>query len=60
MAFVIFFPFGAIFLRIIPGRFAFLFHVLFELTAYMSYIIAFGLGIWLASTFSFGGVNLVR
>jgi len=55
LAFVIFFPLGAIFMRILPGRLSIIVHALFQLFAYVLYIIAFGLGIWMASTIRFGG-----
>jgi hypothetical protein len=49
LVFAILFPFGAISLRIIPGRFTVVVHVLFQLLAHVLYIVAFGLGIWMAS-----------
>jgi hypothetical protein len=55
LAFVIFFPLGAIFMRILPGRLSIIVHALFQLFAYVLYIIAFGLGVWMASTIRFGG-----
>jgi len=57
LAFVIFFPLGAIFIRLIPGRFAIVVHAIFQLFAYVLYIIGFGLGIWMASNIRFGGFN---
>lgn len=59
LAFVIFFPFGAIFMRIIPGRFAIVLHALTQLFAYTLYIAAVGMGIWMASTIRFGGFDFV-
>ncbi|KAE9982612.1 hypothetical protein EG328_010743 [Venturia inaequalis] len=55
LAWVIFFPLGAIFIRILPGRFALIMHALFQLFAYVLYIIAFALGCWMASNIRFGG-----
>lgn len=55
LAFVIFFPLGAIFMRILPGRLSIIMHALFQLFAYVLYIIAFALGCWMASTLKFGG-----
>ncbi|TID20742.1 integral membrane protein [Venturia nashicola] len=55
LAWVIFFPLGAIFIRILPGRLALVMHALFQLFAYILYIIAFALGCWMASHIRFGG-----
>jgi hypothetical protein len=59
LAFVIFFPLGAISMRVIPGRLAIIVHALFQLFAYMLYIVAFGLGIWMASTIRFSRFSFV-
>lgn len=58
LAFVIFFPIGAISMRIIPGPFAWLIHAAIQIIAYLLYIAAFGLGIWMARTIRFGGFDL--
>lgn len=49
LAFAVFFPFGAISIRLMsfPGLVAF--HAIFQIAAYLFYIIAFGLGIALAN-----------
>lgn len=59
LAFVIFFPAGAISIRIIPGRFALLLHVAFQMLAYALYICAFALGIWMVTHIKFEGFDFV-
>lgn len=60
LAFVLFFPVGAISIRIIPSRAAIWIHATFQLLAYVLYIAAFALGIWLVRTIKFGSFNMVR
>ncbi|QDS71983.1 hypothetical protein FKW77_001490 [Venturia effusa] len=55
LAWVIFFPLGAIFIRILPGRLSLIVHALFQLFAYVLYIVAFALGCWMASNIRIGG-----
>lgn len=50
-AFVFFFPVGGIAIRIIPHRAAIWIHALFQIFAYVLYIAAFGLGIWMVERF---------
>jgi hypothetical protein len=59
LAFVIFFPAGAISIRIISGRFALLLHVAFQMLAYALFICAFALGIWMVTHIKFEGFDLV-
>jgi hypothetical protein len=59
LAFVIFFPFGAISIRLIPGRVAFWLHVVFQVLGYLTFIAAFGIGVVLAKEFTFGSFSLV-
>jgi hypothetical protein len=59
LAFVILFPIGAIAIRIIPGRFALFIHAGFQLIAYLIYMVAFGLGVWLVQDLRYGRFNLV-
>lgn len=59
LAFVVFFPVGAISIRIIPGRFALLLHVAFQMLAYALYICAFALGIWMVTHIKFEGFDFV-
>ncbi|OIW24694.1 hypothetical protein CONLIGDRAFT_103042 [Coniochaeta ligniaria NRRL 30616] len=47
MAFVILFPVGAMVIRLVPGRFALWLHGITQVAAYISFIAAVGLGIWL-------------
>lgn len=51
LAFVIFFPFGAIAIRLTSFKGAVWFHGAFQLFAYVVYIVAFGLGIHIASEY---------
>lgn len=50
LAFVIFFPVGAILIRLGSFRGVWLIHGIFQLFAYIIYIVAFGLGIWMVNT----------
>jgi len=59
LAFVIFFPFGAISIRLLPGRVAFWLHVVFQVLGYLTFIAAFGIGVYLARMFTFGSFSLV-
>jgi hypothetical protein len=52
LAFVIFFPFGAIAIRLASFTGVVWFHAAFQVFAYIVYIIAFGLGISLAKEFN--------
>ncbi|KAF2124823.1 hypothetical protein P153DRAFT_258216, partial [Dothidotthia symphoricarpi CBS 119687] len=56
LAFVMFFPIGAIMIRLGSFRGAWLFHGLFQMFAYIVYIVAFGIGIWMINSFP---VNLL-
>jgi hypothetical protein len=49
LAFVIFFPVGAIVIRLGTFRGAWLVHGIFQLFAYIVYIVAFGLGVWMVN-----------
>ncbi|KIW01114.1 uncharacterized protein PV09_07402 [Verruconis gallopava] len=49
LAFAVFFPFGAISIRLLSFPGLVWFHAAFQVFAYVFYIIAFGLGIWLAN-----------
>ena len=59
LAMVVFFPVGAISIRIIPGRLAVVVHAAFQLLAYTIYTIAVGLGIWMVIAIRFGRFDLV-
>lgn len=59
LAFVIFFPFGAISIRVIPSKVAFYLHVAFQVLGYLTFIAAFGLGVYLAREVHFGSFSLV-
>ena len=61
LAMVVLFPAGSIFMRVIPGRFAIWIHALAQLVAYVVYIAAVGLGLYLVREVQipFGGGNLV-
>lgn len=56
LAFVIFFPFGAISIRVF-GRAAFVIHVISQILAFLLYIVAFGMGVWLTHRLSFGSFD---
>ena len=60
LAFVFFFPVGAILVRALPGRTAMLAHAAFQVVGYVFFAVATGLGIWLTETIKFGNLNLVR
>jgi hypothetical protein len=60
LAFVFFFPVGAILVRALPGRSAMLAHAVFQGVGYTFFIAAAALGIWLTQTIKFGHLNLVR
>ncbi|THZ67103.1 hypothetical protein D6C88_08177, partial [Aureobasidium pullulans] len=49
LAFVIFFPFGAISIRLFSFRGLLWFHAIVQVLAYLIYIAAFGIGIYLAT-----------
>jgi hypothetical protein len=49
LAFVLFFPVGAILIRLGSFRGVWLVHGIFQLFAYIVYIIAFGLGVWMVN-----------
>jgi hypothetical protein len=59
LAFVIFFPFGAISIRVLPGRLSLILHGAFQIFGYILYIVAVGLGIWIAVTVQFSDFHLV-
>lgn len=59
LAFVIFFPAGAISIRLINGKLALWMHVFFQVTAYLVYLAAFVIGVILARQFEFGSFKLV-
>jgi len=61
LAMVVLFPAGSIFMRVIPGRFAIWIHGLAQLVAYVVYIAAVGLGLYLVREVQipFGDGNLV-
>jgi hypothetical protein len=47
MAFVILLPIGAMTMRVVPGRLALWLHAITQLVAYIFFIAAAALGIWL-------------
>lgn len=49
LAFVVFFPFGAISIRLFSFPGLVWFHAIFQVLAYLIFIAAFGLGIYLAT-----------
>ena len=49
LAFAIFFPFGAISIRLLSFPGLVMFHAAFQMFAYLFYIIAFGLGVYIAT-----------
>lgn len=55
VAFVILFPVGAIALKVLPGRAAFVIHVLAQMVAWVMYIAAAALGFSLVRDIRFGG-----
>ncbi|TLD04397.1 uncharacterized protein PgNI_12122 [Pyricularia grisea] len=61
VAFVILFPLGSIFIRVIPGRFSFLAHVATQIIASILYIVGAGIGFWMLANirFPFNGGSLL-
>lgn len=57
LAMVVLFPAGSIFMRVIPGRFAIWIHGLAQLVAYVVYIAAVGLGLYLVREVQIPGGN---
>lgn len=51
LAFVVFFPIGGIMIRLLSFPGLWLAHGVFQIFAYLMYIVAFGMGVWLASNF---------
>ncbi|KAI1336958.1 hypothetical protein F5Y15DRAFT_192211 [Xylariaceae sp. FL0016] len=49
LAFAFLFPLGSIFMRLIPGRLAWIVHALTQIFAYIIYVAAAGLGLYLVS-----------
>lgn len=62
LAFVVLFPIGAMAMRVVPGRLAIWVHAITQLVAYIVFIAAAGLGIWLVQEVRIpqAGGNLVR
>jgi hypothetical protein len=59
LAFVAFFPLGAIAIKVAPGKLALRIHVMFQLAAYALFIAAVGMGVWMGNTLKLVGLNLV-
>lgn len=59
LAFVAFFPIGAIAIRVVPGKLALWIHIGCQLTAYALLIAAVGTGVWMGDTLKLVKVNLV-
>ncbi|KAG8169741.1 hypothetical protein KVR01_000486 [Diaporthe batatas] len=59
IAFVILFPLGAIFLRIIPGRWSVRIHYFVQIIAWLLYIAGFALGVILLRMLPSGGQSLL-
>jgi hypothetical protein len=57
LAFVLFFPVGAILIRLGSFRGVWLVHGIFQLFAYIVYIVAFGLGIWMVNNIPYNLLN---
>jgi hypothetical protein len=53
LAFVILFPFGAISIRLMSFPGLVWFHAAFQVLAYVVYIVAFGMGIWMATNLGY-------
>ncbi|KAL9085012.1 MAG: hypothetical protein Q9159_004917 [Coniocarpon cinnabarinum] len=60
LALVIFFPFGAISIRVIPSKIALYGHAAFQVLGYLLFIVAFGLGVWMARQMNFPGFSLLH
>jgi hypothetical protein len=59
LAFLFFFPIGAIIIRVIPGKAGVYLHALMQFFAYCVFIAATGMGIWLATYVRFTYYDLV-
>ncbi len=59
LAFVIFFPGGAITIRLIPSKYVLWLHAACQILAYLLFVAAFGIGIYLVSTIQIDFVKLV-
>lgn len=59
LAIVILFPSGAILMRLVPGRLAVWVHGAVQIISWVVFIVAAGLGIYLAQEMNFFGGNLV-
>jgi hypothetical protein len=57
LAFVLFFPVGAILIRLGSFRGVWFVHGIFQLFAYIVYIIAFGLGVWMVNNIPYNLLN---
>jgi len=60
LAFVIFFPSGAIAVRLLPGKLAAAAHGFFQLFGFILYIVAVVLGIWMGVSLKFSQFNLLK
>ncbi|KAF2670563.1 hypothetical protein BT63DRAFT_241331 [Microthyrium microscopicum] len=60
VAFVFLFPAGAIAVRVLPGRLALFVHVLFQVLAFVIFIVAAGIGLWLSVYASGADFELTR
>jgi len=57
LAFVIIFPCGAISMRLLSFPGLLWFHAILQGLGYLSFVVAFGMGIWLATNFGYVGVS---
>lgn len=57
LAFAVLFPLGAICLRAVPGRWSFHAHWVVQMLAWVLYVAAFGLGVYLVREVRFPGSN---
>jgi hypothetical protein len=57
LAFVLFFPLGSILIRLGTFRGVWLVHGIFQLFAYIVYIVAFGLGVWMVNNIPYNLLN---
>lgn len=60
LAFVVFFPIGAILVRLLPGRLAVAAHAGFQILGFLFYIVATALGIWMATNIRWRNFDLVH
>jgi len=60
LALVFFFPMGAIIVRLLPGKWTVAIHIAFQVTGYLLFTVAVGLGIYIAQAVDFPNYSLLH